>query len=375
VPRCIVGAIPRVDAHQHQHTATAAGQYARAAALRLTCSDTSTTRSGHVVIEAAHNRGRPTRPRRAPISLEAIGDGEWSIFVGTVLLARVAKQDYILRERPGTSSRVSPMSPVSRVTDVPGASHTPRHGMQRTVRVGAFQSPLDVTDARVMVSAISEQLAVCESSGVELLCCAEACLGGLGDFAADPRARAVCVDNGELADLLAPMARSSVTCAIGFSELATDGTLFNSAALVRDGQVVGVYRKRRPALRRSVYAPGTLLPVFTHGQVRFGVLICNDSNFPEFVQSLKRDGAQLILIPTNNGLPPQKSDVAAATRSADLAIAASCGLPVVRADVAGRTDALWAIGTSGITHSDGRDVRSEVLFSPTLIVADVIVSS
>ena len=47
------------------------------------------------------------------------------------------------------------------------------------------------------------------------------------------------------------------------------------------GSCVGIYRKRHPAIRRSIYAAGTELPVFRRDDLTFGIVICNDSNYGE----------------------------------------------------------------------------------------------
>ena len=43
---------------------------------------------------------------------------------------------------------------------------------------------------------------------------------------------------------------------------------------------LGIYGKRHPALRKSVYSAGDQSPIFTVGSLSFGVMICNDSNYP-----------------------------------------------------------------------------------------------
>ncbi len=239
------------------------------------------------------------------------------------------------------------------------------------VRVAAYQAPLATTDPREVVADIRGQLDRCEREAVDILCCPEAVIGGLGDASATPTRHALGVANGELASILSPLCSRTVTTIVGFSEQGADGQLFNAAAVLHGGSVLGVYRKNRPAIRRSVYSAGTELPVFRVGDLTFGILICNDSNFPELARSLVDRGAQVIFIPSNNGLPPSKADVVTETRCADAAMARALGVAVVRADVAGRTEALVAFGTSGITGPGG-DVRQIApAFSAALLIADI----
>ena len=73
-----------------------------------------------------------------------------------------------------------------------------------------------------------------------------------------------------------------MTTIVGFTELAADNRLYGiSAAVFQRGSVVGVYRKRHPAINRSVYAAGRETPVFRAGALTFGIVICYDSNFTE----------------------------------------------------------------------------------------------
>lgn len=124
------------------------------------------------------------------------------------------------------------------------------------MKVAAYQAPLLPAGSMEAVDLIRERIAWCEADGVEILCCPEAVLGGLADYAADPAAFAVSVESGQLAEVLAPLASDTVTAIVGFTEVSGDGALYNSAAVLHQGAVAGVYRKRHPAIRKSVYQAG-----------------------------------------------------------------------------------------------------------------------
>src|SRR5688500_14009176 len=126
---------------------------------------------------------------------------------------------------------------------------------------------------------IRERVRWCEVEGVDILLCPEGVLGGLADDVAQPSEVAIDVENGDLARALQPLSSATVTTIVGFSE--TRGrALHNSAAVYWRGAVSGIYRKRHPARRVSVYSPGTENPLFEVGGLRFGIMICNDTNFP-----------------------------------------------------------------------------------------------
>ena len=113
-----------------------------------------------------------------------------------------------------------------------------------------------------------------------------------------------------LRSLMAAARRRRISAIIPFAEKANGG-YFNSA-LVCDGsgEVVGIYRKTHiPAylpddkpggtgsFEKLYFAPGYELPVFTIGQLRFGIQICNDRLYPEGSRVLALKGAEVIFMP------------------------------------------------------------------------------
>jgi Carbon-nitrogen hydrolase len=164
------------------------------------------------------------------------------------------------------------------------------------MKVAAYQAPLLPGGSLAALELIRDRVKWCETAGVAILCCPEAVLGGLADDAACPVDIAIDVESGELEALLAPLASKSVTVIVGFTETVGAGKLYNSAAVFHDGKVVGLYRKRHPAIRRSVYSAGDQSPVFTVGPLSFGIMICNDSNYPELAADLVARGATAIFL-------------------------------------------------------------------------------
>jgi 5-aminopentanamidase len=237
------------------------------------------------------------------------------------------------------------------------------------MKVAAYQAPLLPAGSMAAVDLIRRRVEWCEAEGVAVLCCPEGVLGGLADDAPRPADLAIAVE--DLRALLAPLASRSVTTIVGFTEAGGEGRLYNSAAVLSRGEVVGLYRKRRPARRTSVYSPGEESPVFTLGDLTFGIMICNDTNFPEFGDSMAARGAQVLFVPSNNGLRPGRADVVAETRDVDVAQARRNGVAVIRADVAGDTGERIAFGTSAIVDADGAVLRAGERLAEDLLVADL----
>lgn len=243
------------------------------------------------------------------------------------------------------------------------------------MKVAAYQAPFLPPGSMEAIALIGERVRQCEAQGVAVLCCPEAVLGGLADDAPHPADFALGVESGELRARLAPLASTSVTVIVGFTEARGPRRLYNSAAVVSAGEIIGVYRKRHPARRRSIYSPGGESPVFAVGGLRFGIMICNDTNFPELGDDMAARGAQVLFVPSNNGLRRERADVIAETRAVDLDHARRNGIPVVRADVAGDLGERIALGTSAIIDGRGRIVRAGEPLKDDLLVADLDLTS
>jgi 5-aminopentanamidase len=240
------------------------------------------------------------------------------------------------------------------------------------VKVAAYQAPfLPCGSTEIALGLIRQRVDWCESEGVGILCCPEGILGGLADYAARPADIAIQVEGDRLDAVLAPLASDRVTTILGFTEIDRQGRLYNAAAVFHRGSVVGLYRKLHPAINRSVYEAGDELPVFTIGTLTFGIIICNDSNYPETARTIASQGATTLFIPSNNGLPVKKADVVAEARNCDVAMATENRMWVIRSDVAGHAEDRVSYGSSGIVNPDGTVLQSARRLAEDLLVADL----
>jgi len=238
------------------------------------------------------------------------------------------------------------------------------------VRVAAYQASLQSITSPEILDLIRERVEWCEAEQVDILCCPEAVLGGLADYAGRPADFAI--ESGRLDEVLAPLASESVTTILGFTEI-ENRRLYNSAAVFHKGRVIGLYRKLHPAINRSVYEAGDKLPVFKVGELTFGIVICLDSTYSEPARIMAAQGATALFVPTNNGMPPAKggAELVAEPRTYDIALATANNVFVIRADVAGNNEELVSFGSSAIVGPDGAVLQSAKLLSEDLIFADI----
>jgi predicted amidohydrolase len=241
------------------------------------------------------------------------------------------------------------------------------------IKVAAYQAPLLASGSPDALPSIARRVRECEAQGVTFLCCPEAIIGGLADYAENPRRFALPGELHLLGAALAPLASETVTTIVGFTEAGLDGRFYNSAVIFSRDGVRGVYRKLHPAIHRSVYTAGNEYPVFTVSGLTFGISICYDSTFAEPARRLVAQGATVLFVPTNNGLPTSRNhaELPAAARACDIARATENHLWVVRADVAGRTSELVSYGSSEIVSPAGRVVQAAPELIEGLIIAEI----
>jgi len=88
---------------------------------------------------------------------------------------------------------------------------------------------------------------------------------------------------------------------VGFMEPSTmRNEFYNSAALIQDGAVLGVYRKMHlPTEENHYFIPGDSPAVVDCRAGRVGLIICYDIVFPETARLAALEGAETLCVPSN----------------------------------------------------------------------------
>jgi NAD+ synthase/NAD+ synthase (glutamine-hydrolysing) len=168
-------------------------------------------------------------------------------------------------------------------------------------------------------------------------------------------------------DRLAPRVRGT-SLVVGFPELADDGKRYNAAALIRDGHIQAVARKRElpnyDVFDEKRYFDAAHEPcVFELKGVRFGLAICEDIWFSRVPEAARAAGAQVML--SINASPYHKRKQATRHSIFRDWIRAT-GMPMVAANLVGGQDELVFDGASCVLDARGDVVRQAPFFEETL---------
>jgi 5-aminopentanamidase len=215
-----------------------------------------------------------------------------------------------------------------------------------------------------------EAVRTAASAGADLVVLPELCTSGYV-FESAEEARSTALEPAEVA---ADWGGFGAIVVGGFAELADDGTLFNSAAVVAPGgELLAVYRKTHLWDRESLFfEPGPEFPPVLETELgRLGVCVCYDLSFPEVSRGLALAGADLIAIPTNfpreeqaapNGLPVEVA-ITIATAHLSRVFIAVC-------DRTGHERGVDWVGATAIADERGRVLAGPVRDRVETIAAD-----
>jgi len=170
------------------------------------------------------------------------------------------------------------------------------------VRIACCQIAPDVESPTASAALARESIAAAVANDADIVVLPELCTSGYVFRSVDEaRAAATPADGDLLTGWAEEAARGDALVVGGFCELASDGRLFNSSALVDGNGVLAVYRKMHLWDEECYWftpgeSPAPVVPT-RYGSV--GLAVCYDLEFPELTRGLALQGAQLIALPTN----------------------------------------------------------------------------
>jgi predicted amidohydrolase len=144
-----------------------------------------------------------------------------------------------------------------------------------------------------------EGLARADADRAAIVSFPECFLTGYPDTEAVARTGAFAVDSDQMMAVLDASARHEALAIVGFNETRGDD-LYNTAAVVHRGHLLGIYSKCSAYQR--FHQQGREFPVWTHQGLTFGVVICSDGGYIEPTRILAMKGATVVFAPHFNAI-------------------------------------------------------------------------
>jgi predicted amidohydrolase len=240
-----------------------------------------------------------------------------------------------------------------------------------TLKVAACQLPEVREDIDRTLGWMEMYLAEADRQQVDLVCFPECYLQG---YLCDARAaneQAVALSSSAFDAVLLRLSEFRCMFVFGLIEK-YNGNLFNSAAVVHHGKLIGCYRKTHLLSGEFMFKPGAAYPIFEKNGLRFGINICYDTNFSESAAALANQGAQLILCPANNMMRPEVAELykplhneVRAQRAREYAVW------LISSDVTGQRDGRVSYGPSAVIDPAGNVVAQVPLLQTGIVIASI----
>jgi predicted amidohydrolase len=245
--------------------------------------------------------------------------------------------------------------------------------MDHALRVAACQTPEILGDPDAAIACIRDFAARTASSHPDLLLFPECFLQGYLVEKHHLQRHALSTASRNFKAILDQLADLHPTLVFGFIET-LDGKYYNSAAIVNHGHLEGVYRKTHlTAGETRLFNPGASFPIFTLKNIRFGLNICYDTQFPDAAAQVARQGAQLLLVPAQNMMRRENVEKWRHRHNKiRLQRVKETGLWLISSDVSGTRDSGHiAYGPTAAIHPSLGVIAQAPLMQPGFIVVDI----
>lgn len=241
----------------------------------------------------------------------------------------------------------------------------------KSVRVAAAQTLEYRDDMDAALTCVDEIAVLAELKGARLVCFPEGFLQGYLTDEVSARRVALDLSSPKFEVVRRRFPTRGPILVLGIIEI-EDGRLFNTALVIERGVVVGRYRKMNLLDGESAFEAGVDAPLSEVDDLRFGINICHDTNFPEAARRVADLGAAMIVCPANNMMRRDKAE-----EFKDLHNAArgercrETGLWLLSADVTGEREGRVAWGPTAVLNPEGRVLAQLPLGEPGLLIFDV----
>lgn len=175
------------------------------------------------------------------------------------------------------------------------------------VKIGLVQMRCDKGAITENLAEMADHLAEAVRRGVEIIAFPEMSITGYADPTRWPEA-VLRLDGPEVGRLLAMTRGMPLSVLAGLIEENPGAKPFITHIVVRNGELVGFYRKRTIEDEEVAwFSPGESVPIFRHRTIPFGIAICADISNESVFAACARQGAKIVFEVAAPGLYGQQS--------------------------------------------------------------------
>jgi len=176
------------------------------------------------------------------------------------------------------------------------------NGGRCVVKIGLIQMFCEKAAIAENLESTARYLDDAIAQGVDIVCFPEMSITGYADPKKFPEA-IIRLDGPEVSQLLKMTRGKATTVLAGLIEENPKGKPFITQVVVRDGELLGFYRKKRIVDEElDWFSPGDLIPTFMHDRLPFGIAICADISSHEVFAECARQGAKIVFEAAAPGL-------------------------------------------------------------------------
>lgn len=176
-----------------------------------------------------------------------------------------------------------------------------------SIKVAVCQVPDICEDVATSIKWIKKFTKEAEEKNVPLVCFPECFLQGYITEELCAKKSAINLHAEAFDKILNQLARHMPMIVFGLIEQ-DNGLLFNTAVVIKEGSLIGKYRKTHLLDGEKIFTAGVDYPVFEINDLKFGINICYDTQFPEATAKLAAQGAKLILCVSNTMMSYKKAE-------------------------------------------------------------------
>jgi predicted amidohydrolase len=163
-----------------------------------------------------------------------------------------------------------------------------------SIKIGLIQMRCEKAAIAENLEQTARYIAEAAAHGVDVIGFPEMSITGYADPIQYPEA-IIRLNGPEVAQVIGMTRGHSCTVLAGLIEENPGGKPFITQVVIRDGELLGFYCKRRIVDEETEwFSPGDEVPFFAHGDLTFGVAICADIGSHEVFEVCARQGAQIV---------------------------------------------------------------------------------